>query len=375
MGMPITVDVVGAAAPRCSTRSSPISRASTGASAPTRPTARSRRSTAASLAEADYSAEMREVLALAEQTKLRDRRLSSTCAGRTAGSIPPASSRAGRSAMPRRSSQRAGVRDFFIEAGGDIQSSGKNAGGQAVEGRHPQSLQRRRDHQGRLSARARRSRPPAPMCAASTSTIRIAPGHPIVDIVSLTVIGADVLEADRFATAAFAMGKAGIGFIERDAGPRGLHRRPQRPRHPHQRLRRLLRAMTEAHRPPARPHDDVPAGALLSGRRCSLAAIVLGFFGLVPHDPTAIAFSTVLILAVCWITNWVFARVFGVPANGEFDLHHRADPRPHPRSGAPRDLKRDRRADLRLASGRWRRSTSSPSAASISSIPPPSPWR
>jgi FAD:protein FMN transferase len=35
------------------------------------------------------------------------------------------------------------------------------------------------------------------------------------DIVSLTVIGSDVLEADRYATAAFAMGREGIYFIER----------------------------------------------------------------------------------------------------------------------------------------------------------------
>jgi thiamine biosynthesis lipoprotein len=35
------------------------------------------------------------------------------------------------------------------------------------------------------------------------------------DIVSLTVIGLDVLDADRYATAAFAMGREGIHFIER----------------------------------------------------------------------------------------------------------------------------------------------------------------
>lgn len=35
------------------------------------------------------------------------------------------------------------------------------------------------------------------------------------NVVSLTVIGPDVLEADRFATAAFAMGREGIFFIER----------------------------------------------------------------------------------------------------------------------------------------------------------------
>lgn len=36
----------------------------------------------------------------------------------------------------------------------------------------------------------------------------------ISDIVSLTVVGPDIYEADRFATAAFAMGKEGINFIE-----------------------------------------------------------------------------------------------------------------------------------------------------------------
>jgi thiamine biosynthesis lipoprotein len=34
------------------------------------------------------------------------------------------------------------------------------------------------------------------------------------EIVSISVIGPDILEADRFATAAFAMGREGIFFIE-----------------------------------------------------------------------------------------------------------------------------------------------------------------
>ena len=40
-------------------------------------------------------------------------------------------------------------------------------------------------------------------------------------IASLTVIGPDILEADRFATAAFAMGETGIDFIERVHGLEG----------------------------------------------------------------------------------------------------------------------------------------------------------
>ena len=47
------------------------------------------------------------------------------------------------------------------------------------------------------------------------------------------------------------------------------------------------------------------------------AAFVLGFFKLVPADPTAIAFSTVLVLGACWISNWVFSKVFRTPANTE----------------------------------------------------------
>ncbi len=48
-----------------------------------------------------------------------------------------------------------------------------------------------------------------------------------------------------------------------------------------------------------------------------LAAFVFGFFGILPYDPTAIAFSTVLILSVCAATNWVFAKIFEAATNIE----------------------------------------------------------
>lgn len=41
------------------------------------------------------------------------------------------------------------------------------------------------------------------------------------DIVSLTIVGPNVYEADRFATGAFAMGKEGIDFIEKQKGFEG----------------------------------------------------------------------------------------------------------------------------------------------------------
>ena len=47
------------------------------------------------------------------------------------------------------------------------------------------------------------------------------PNETIKDIVSLTVIGPNIYEADRFATAAFAMGREGIYFIEKLVGFEG----------------------------------------------------------------------------------------------------------------------------------------------------------
>jgi glycine betaine catabolism B len=51
--------------------------------------------------------------------------------------------------------------------------------------------------------------------------------------------------------------------------------------------------------------------ALLAG------AFALGFFGLVPHDPAALAFSTVFITAVCWLVNRSIAYALKIPANTE----------------------------------------------------------
>jgi ferredoxin-NADP reductase len=47
------------------------------------------------------------------------------------------------------------------------------------------------------------------------------------------------------------------------------------------------------------------------------AAVVLSFMHALAYDPYAILFSTGFLLAICAITNWVFARTFGVPTNTE----------------------------------------------------------
>jgi FAD:protein FMN transferase len=105
-----------------------------------------------------------------------------------------------------------GFENFFVDAGGDIQTHGKNENGQPwkIGIRNPFDRRQvvkviRVDHQG---------------VATSGTYIRgqhiynpFKPDQQITEIVSLTVIGPNIYEADRFATAAFAMGKEGIDFV------------------------------------------------------------------------------------------------------------------------------------------------------------------
>ena len=181
---------------------------------------------------------MRDVLALAARTKRETRGYFEI--RRPDGSLDPSGIVKGwairNAADLIRSS---GVRNFFVEAGGDIQTGGKNARRRGLESRHPQSVQRAGDHQGG-DAEGRG-------IATSGTYVRgqhiydpHRPGRPIEDIVSLTVIGSDVLEADRFATAAFAMGSAGIHFIEEQPDLEGYVVDAQRHRHADPRLWRLM---------------------------------------------------------------------------------------------------------------------------------------
>lgn len=106
-----------------------------------------------------------------------------------------------------------GFKDFYVEAGGDIQVFGKNSQGQnwRVGIRNPFNIE---EIVKILSVSG---------CGVATSGTYIRGQHiynpqnrdlPPGEIMSLTVIGPDIFEADRFATAAFAMGCEGINFIE-----------------------------------------------------------------------------------------------------------------------------------------------------------------
>jgi FAD:protein FMN transferase len=113
-----------------------------------------------------------------------------------------------------------GFRNFYVDAGGDIQVAGKRRKGQnwRVGIRNPFNPN---EIVKALSISN---------CGVATSGMYVRGQHiynpknhaqPIGDIVSLTVIGPNIYEADRFATAAFAMGTEGIRFIERLDGFEG----------------------------------------------------------------------------------------------------------------------------------------------------------
>lgn len=114
----------------------------------------------------------------------------------------------------------AGYEQYFVNAGGDIATGGKNSEGKdwSVGIRNPFNI----------NEIVKVVYPRGKGVATSGSYIRgdhiynpHVPEKKIQDIVSLTVIGPDVLEADRFATAAFAMGAEGISFIENLSGFEG----------------------------------------------------------------------------------------------------------------------------------------------------------
>lgn len=112
-----------------------------------------------------------------------------------------------------------GFRHFYIDAGGDIQVAGNNHGKPWRIGiRNPFN----RSENVKVLALTDRG------VATSGTAIRgqhiYNPYHrntPILEIVSLTVIGPNIYEADRFATAAFAMGRKGIQFLEKLTGFEG----------------------------------------------------------------------------------------------------------------------------------------------------------
>ncbi len=105
-----------------------------------------------------------------------------------------------------------GFDNFCLDVGGDIQVSGTNELNQPwrVGIRHPFDL-------GSMAKIIKVSNQGVATSGTYLQGQHIYNPHhnnPLTDIISLTVIGPNIYDADRFATAAFAMGKTGIEFIE-----------------------------------------------------------------------------------------------------------------------------------------------------------------
>jgi FAD:protein FMN transferase len=113
-----------------------------------------------------------------------------------------------------------GYNNFYVDAGGDIQVSGKNS-----QNRKWRIGIKNPFNQNEIVKTLYINKEGV---ATSGTYIRgqhiynpKMPHREINSIISLTVIGPDVLETDRFATAAFAMEADGINFIERLPGFEG----------------------------------------------------------------------------------------------------------------------------------------------------------
>lgn len=170
------------------------------------------------LKEADYSNDLNEVLKLSQKTKeetdgyfdiYRD------------GKLNPSGLVKGWAVLNATDMlAKRGYRHYYVEAGGDIQIHGRSNQGKKwqVGIRNPFNLTEIIKVLELTN------------CGIATSGTYIRGQHvydphrtenEIKGIVSLTVIGPDIYEADRFATAAFAMGREGIEFIERLNGFEG----------------------------------------------------------------------------------------------------------------------------------------------------------
>ena len=158
------------------------------------------------------SVEMQEVFDIAEQTKRETNGYFNIT--KPDGSIDPSGIVKGwaiKHAAERL--QKMGVVNFFIEAGGDIQAGGTNAEGNdwSVGIRNPFN---KKEIVKVIYPRGRGVATSGSYERGNHIYNPLSPTDTLQEIVSITVIGPDILEADRMATAAFAMGRRGVQFIE-----------------------------------------------------------------------------------------------------------------------------------------------------------------
>lgn len=165
------------------------------------------------LPAADYSVELQEILYYAEKTKLETNGYFDVWHG---GIFDPSGIVKGWAIQKASELMLGEIGNFYIDAGGDIQAMGVNDEHQPwrIGIRNPFNRSEN------IAVVALGSH------AVATSGTAIRGQHiynplsdqPITDVVSISVIAQDIIDADRIATAAFAMGRSGIEFIENAPG-------------------------------------------------------------------------------------------------------------------------------------------------------------
>jgi thiamine biosynthesis lipoprotein len=168
------------------------------------------------LVKSDYSPELQEILDYADQTKRETNGYFDVWHD---GVFNPSGIVKGWAIQTASKIMSEYTNNFYIEAGGDIQVSGVNDNGQPwrIGVRNPFN----RDENIKVVA--------LDNYAIATSGTAIRGQHiydpvsakSLTDIISLTVIAPKIIDADRMATAAFAMGRSGIEFIEQLADYEG----------------------------------------------------------------------------------------------------------------------------------------------------------
>jgi thiamine biosynthesis lipoprotein len=111
---------------------------------------------------------------------------------------------------------RHGYSDYFVDAGGDVQTRGRNAEGGPwrVGIRHPVE----RDKVARVVLASGLAVATSGTYEKGEHILDPHSGKPANAWLSFTVVGSDIVQADVFATACFAMGVAGLEFVARVAG-------------------------------------------------------------------------------------------------------------------------------------------------------------
>ena len=113
-----------------------------------------------------------------------------------------------------------GCRNFYVDAGGDVQARGRNQDGSPwrVGIRHPVE----RDKVARIVLAEDLAVATSGTYEKGDHILNPHTGRPAADLLSLTVVGPDILSADVYATAALAMGESGLDFIDGIAGYEGF---------------------------------------------------------------------------------------------------------------------------------------------------------